>query len=123
MVPEHTPPSCMLMNAMLLCRLTAPIAFNFMIIAMPPTQDSLVDVRQTTFYEELGERMLDLSSLGNFLGMASLSFTTFAPFIMLPWLLVVLFRQQTKFCKLGRNKLAFSEEAGLEEEQSQASVL
>ncbi len=103
-------------------RLAPPIAFNFMIIAMPPAQDTLVDVRQTTFYAELGERMLDLSSLGNFLGMASLSFTTFAPFIMLPWLLVVLFRQQTKFCKLGRNKLAFSEDSTEEEEEASGAA-
>ena len=111
MVPEHTPPSCMLMNAMLLCRLTAPIAFNFMIIAMPPTQDSLVDVRQTTFYEELGERMLDLSSLGNFLGMASLSFTTFAPFIMLPYMIIVLFNKTALFtkCCSKRNKFQFED--------------
>ena len=45
MVPGHTPSNSMLMNAMLLCRLTAPIAFNFMMIAMPMTQDDAVDVR------------------------------------------------------------------------------
>ena len=45
MVPGHTPSNSMLMNAMLLCRLTAPIAFNFMMIAMPMTQDPAVDVR------------------------------------------------------------------------------
>jgi len=91
MVPGHTPSNSMLMNAMLLCRLTAPIAFNFMMIAMPMTQDDAVDVRQTTFYKEFGEKMLDLSSLGNFLGLASLSFTTFAPVIMLPYMLFILF--------------------------------
>ena len=62
MVPRHTPPTCLLMNAMLLCRLTAPIAFNFIMIAMPPTQDTLVDVRQTTFYDEVGLCMCDSSS-------------------------------------------------------------
>jgi hypothetical protein len=100
MVPEHTPPTCLLMNAMLLCRLTAPIAFNFMMIAMPPTQDTLVDVRQTTFYDEFGEKMLDLSSLGSFLGVASLSFTTFAPTIMLPYMIIVIFNKLSVFSKL-----------------------
>ena len=29
---------------------------------MPMTQDKAIDVRQTTFYNEFGEKMLDLSS-------------------------------------------------------------
>jgi len=116
MVPKHTPSNSMLMNAMLLCRLAAPIAFNFMMIAMPMTQDDAVDVRQTTFYKEFGEKMLDLSSLGNFLGLASLSFTTFAPVVMLPYILFILFKKTSlveqlsalcKCCKKNRLEKRF----------------
>lgn len=35
MIPGHTPSNSMLMNAMLLCRLAPPIAFNFMMICEP----------------------------------------------------------------------------------------
>lgn len=44
--------------------------------------------------------MLDLSSLGSFLGMASLSFTTFAPTIMLPYMIIVIFNKLSVFSKL-----------------------
>ena len=44
--------------------------------------------------------MLDLSSLGSFLGVASLSFTTFAPTIMLPYMIIVVFNKLSVFSKL-----------------------
>eukprot|EP00216_Chloropicon_sp_CCMP2111_P001807 CAMPEP_0198244222 /NCGR_PEP_ID=MMETSP1446-20131203/33729_1 /TAXON_ID=1461542 ORGANISM="Unidentified sp, Strain CCMP2111" /NCGR_SAMPLE_ID=MMETSP1446 /ASSEMBLY_ACC=CAM_ASM_001112 /LENGTH=727 /DNA_ID=CAMNT_0043928221 /DNA_START=62 /DNA_END=2245 /DNA_ORIENTATION=+ len=99
MVPGHTPSASLLMNAMLMCRFCAPLAFNFMMIAMPMTQDDHVDVRQTTFYDQFGEKMLDLSYLGDFLGAASLTFTTFAPSIMLPYVLLVLFNRLGVFAR------------------------
>ena len=85
------------MNAMFMCRLCAPLSFNYMLIALPPTKDSSVDIKLTTFYEEFGEKMLDLSFLGNFLGAASLTFSTCAPLIMLPYVVLVILGKLSLF--------------------------
>ena len=44
--------------------------------------------------------MLDLSYLGNFLGIFSLTFTTFAPTIMVPYMLLVTFNRFDLFTKM-----------------------
>lgn len=56
LVPRHTPPFSLLSNALLACRFSVSIAYNFMqAMALPEsTSDLYPDVTNTVFYKTLG---------------------------------------------------------------------
>ncbi|EFN53506.1 hypothetical protein CHLNCDRAFT_136844 [Chlorella variabilis] len=84
MVPRHTDAYSLCFSALLMCRFAAPLAFNFMAaIAMPETKGhGTPDVTSTVFYSEFGQLMMRQPLIG-------WQFTTFAPVLLVPWVLLL----------------------------------
>ena len=91
LVYKHTSAPCMLANALFMCRLAAPLAFNFMCAAAPPNSPPWPSVEDTVFFALFGKYMLTFDALGPVLGSLSLGFTVVAPALLIPYMLAQTF--------------------------------
>ena len=91
LVYKHTSAPCMLANALFMCRLAAPLAFNFMCAAAPPNSPPWPSVEDTVFFRLFGAYMLSFDALGPVLGSLSLGFTVIAPALLIPYMLAQAF--------------------------------
>eukprot|EP00887_Chlorella_sp_A99_P006959 scaffold2.g6959.t1 len=85
LVPRHTDAYSLCFSALLVTRFAAPLAFNFMAaVVLPPSSASggAPDVRATVFYDVFGRLMMKQPLIG-------LQFTTFAPALLVPYMLVL----------------------------------
>lgn len=89
MVPQHTDSYSLCYSGFLMCRFAAPLAFNFIAAVALPTKKwtvgsggSAPDVTSTVFYSSFGSLMEDQPLIG-------WRFTTFAPAILAPYVLLL----------------------------------
>jgi len=113
LVYKHTSAPCMLANALFMCRLAAPLAFNFMCAAAPPNSPPWPSVEDTVFFRLFGAYMLSFDALGPVLGSLSLGFTVIAPALLIPYMLAQafgLFDRLAVRCGCSRKEMQYEDD-------------
>lgn len=84
LVPRHTAPISLISNALFMCRFVSPLCYNFMTAMVLPIKVDGINATYTEFWSNIGENINDAPFFGY-------EFTTYAPIIILPYILLVIF--------------------------------
>ena len=87
----HSSAVCLFSNALFMCRLSQPMAFNFMFASAPMAAGSWPGVDDTAFWDLFGKYMIDLEILGDVLGVLSVGFTVLVPALLIPYMVLQYF--------------------------------
>lgn len=106
LVPRHTPPFSLLSNALLACRFSVSISYNFMDAMALPENSGIrhPDVQNSEFYNVLGRRM-DTSLFGS-------TFTTYVPIALVPYVAIIALGAFNRVarCFLRSERFSFSDD-------------